>query len=43
MTVTEHSTEPNLAQPWAPHRVKVYLSGDLALPDYASHTMPSNL
>jgi type IV secretion system protein VirB10 len=24
------------------HRVKVYLSGDLALPDYASH-MPSNL
>ena len=25
------------------HRVKVYLSGDLALPDYASHTMPSNL
>ena len=25
------------------HRVKVYLSGDLALPDYAGHTMPSNL
>jgi type IV secretion system protein VirB10 len=25
------------------HRVKVYLSGDLALPDYTSHTMPSNL
>jgi len=25
------------------HRIKVYLSGDLALPDYASHTMPSNL
>jgi len=25
------------------HRVKVYLSGDLALPDYASHTVPSNL
>ena len=25
------------------HRVKVYLSGDLALPDFASHTMPSNL
>jgi type IV secretion system protein TrbI len=25
------------------HRVKVYLSGDLALPDYLSHTMPSNL
>ena len=25
------------------HRVKVYLSGDLALPDYASHTLPSNL
>jgi type IV secretory pathway VirB10-like protein len=25
------------------HRVKVYLSGDLALPDYASHTMPVNL
>jgi type IV secretion system protein TrbI len=25
------------------HRVKVYLSGDLALPDYASHTRPSNL
>lgn len=25
------------------HRVKIYLSGDLALPDYASHTMPSNL
>jgi len=25
------------------HRVKVYLSGDLALPDYANHTMASNL
>jgi type IV secretory pathway VirB10-like protein len=25
------------------HRVKVYLSGDLALPDYASHTVPSSL
>jgi len=25
------------------HRVKVYLSGDLALPGYANHTMPSNL
>jgi type IV secretory pathway VirB10-like protein len=25
------------------HRVKVYLSSDLALPDYANHTMPSNL
>jgi type IV secretion system protein VirB10 len=25
------------------HRVKVCLLGDLALPDYASHTMPSNL
>ena len=25
------------------HRIKVYLSGDLALPDYASHTLPSNL
>jgi type IV secretion system protein TrbI len=25
------------------HRVKVYLSGDFALPDYANHTMPSNL
>ena len=25
------------------HRVKVYLSGDLALPDYANHTVPSNL
>jgi type IV secretory pathway VirB10-like protein len=25
------------------HRVKVYLSGDLALPDYANHTTPSNL
>jgi type IV secretion system protein TrbI len=25
------------------HRVKVYLSGDLALPDYPNHTMPSNL
>jgi hypothetical protein len=26
MSVTEHSAEPNLAQPWAPHRVKVYLA-----------------
>jgi type IV secretory pathway VirB10-like protein len=25
------------------HRIKVYLSGDLALPDYLNHTMPSNL
>jgi type IV secretory pathway VirB10-like protein len=25
------------------HRVKVYLSGDLALPDYNDHQMPSNL
>lgn len=25
------------------HRVKVYLSGDLALPDYNSHNMPSDL
>jgi len=25
------------------HRINVYLSGDLALPDYASHTLPSNL
>lgn len=25
------------------HRVKVYLSGDLALPDYNNHEMPSNL
>ena len=25
------------------HRVKVYLSGDLALPDYANHSIPSNL
>lgn len=25
------------------HRVKIYLAGDLALPDYANHTMPSNL
>jgi type IV secretion system protein TrbI len=25
------------------HRVKVYLSGDLALPDYANHNMPTNL
>jgi type IV secretory pathway VirB10-like protein len=24
------------------HRVKVYLSGDLALPDYKNHTMPSD-
>lgn len=25
------------------HRIKVCLSGDLALPDYSSHTVPSNL
>ena len=25
------------------HRVKVYLSGDLALPDYLKHKMPSDL
>ena len=25
------------------HRVKVYLSGDLALPDYRNHRMPSDL
>lgn len=25
------------------HRVKIYLSGDLALPDYASHKIPSDL
>jgi type IV secretory pathway VirB10-like protein len=25
------------------HRVKVYLSGDLTLPDYNNHTMPSDL
>jgi type IV secretion system protein TrbI len=25
------------------HRVKVYLSGDLALPDYTNHTLPSDL
>jgi type IV secretion system protein TrbI len=25
------------------HRVKVYLSGDLAVPDYLNHAMPSNL
>ena len=25
------------------HRVKVYLSGDLSLPDYNNHTMPSDL
>ena len=25
------------------HRVKIYLSGDLALPDYADHKMPSDL
>jgi type IV secretion system protein VirB10 len=24
------------------HRVKVYLSGDLALPDYTNHKMPSD-
>ena len=25
------------------HRVKVYLSGDLALPDYHHHNLPSDL
>jgi type IV secretion system protein VirB10 len=25
------------------HRVKIYLSGDLELPDYANHKMPSDL
>jgi type IV secretion system protein VirB10 len=25
------------------HRVKVYLAGDLALPDYINHKMPSDL
>ena len=25
------------------HRVKVYLSGDFALPDYNNHRMPSDL
>jgi type IV secretion system protein VirB10 len=25
------------------HRVKIYLSGDLALPDYNNHKMPSDL
>lgn len=25
------------------HRVKIYLSGDLALPDYSNHKMPSDL
>jgi type IV secretion system protein VirB10 len=25
------------------HRVKVYLSGDLAVPDYSNHKMPSDL
>jgi type IV secretion system protein TrbI len=25
------------------HRVKVYLSGDLALPDFNNHLLPSNL
>ena len=25
------------------HRVKVYLAGDLALPDYNNHKMPSDL
>lgn len=25
------------------HRVKIYLSGDLAIPDYANHKMPSDL
>jgi type IV secretion system protein VirB10 len=25
------------------HRVKIYLSGDLAIPDYANHRMPSDL
>jgi type IV secretion system protein VirB10 len=25
------------------HRVKIYLSGDLAVPDYSNHKMPSDL
>ena len=25
------------------HRIKIYLSGDLALPDYTNHAVPSNL
>jgi hypothetical protein len=25
------------------HRVKVYLAGDLSLPDYVNHKMPSDL
>jgi type IV secretion system protein VirB10 len=25
------------------HRIKVYLSGDLTLPDYNNHKMPSDL
>ena len=25
------------------HRVKIYLSGDLALPDYNNHKLPSDL
>ena len=25
------------------HRIKVYLSGDLALPDYNNHKLPSDL
>jgi type IV secretion system protein TrbI len=25
------------------HRVKIYLSGDLALPDYSNHNLPSDL
>lgn len=25
------------------HRVKIYLCGDLAVPDYAKHKMPSDL
>ena len=25
------------------HRVKIYLSGDLSIPDYANHKMPSDL
>jgi hypothetical protein len=25
------------------HRVKVYLSGDVAVPDYSNHKMPSDL
>jgi len=32
-----------LRVPSAAHRVKVYLSGDLALPDYNNHKLPSDL